>query len=441
MNEPTVFNKNESFEMTLPPDLIHHNGIAHRKVHNIYGFYQTMATLEGLLYGKTRPFILTRSHFAGSQRYAAVWTGENYASWEHLRISLPMCLSEALAGISFCGADVGGFNGIPDDELYIRWYQAGAWLPFYRGSYAFNVPQREPILYPESIQDKIRSILRLRYAHTPLWYLLFRQHEKTGEPVIRPLIYHYPGETETLHIDDEILIGPNVLAVPVLEPGVRNRRVYLPGGQAQIWYNIDDNYKIYYGSGYQMVPVNLDSTPVFYRGGSIIPRKNTQSNSATVLRWDYYTIYISPDSNGDARGSLYDDDYKTHDYKDYNQYTYVDFTFSKNVLTSKVDKAGLYKDSAKIERLVILNPPKGLGEAKCTSGKEVVTTKEVVYLYEERILEITFGYFSAINIEKEFKVEFGKSDTDSSNPAANFRLTTSIKVFLFVIISRIVIGV
>lgn len=132
MNEPSVFN---GPEITMPKDCVHYGGWEHRHVHNIYGLMHTIGTHQGLMqrsHNTLRPFILTRSHFSGSQRYTAVWTGDNAAEWSHLAISYPMCLSLALGGISFCGADIGGFFKNPEVELLTRWYQAGAWLPFYR---------------------------------------------------------------------------------------------------------------------------------------------------------------------------------------------------------------------------------------------------------------------------------------------------------------------
>ncbi len=132
MNEPSVFN---GPEVTMPKDMVHIGGVEHRDVHNIYGHLYVMATFKGHLQrsgGKLRPFILTRSAFAGTQRYAAIWTGDNTAEWGHLEASVPMCLSLSIAGMSFCGADVGGFFGNPGGELFVRWYQAASLMPFFR---------------------------------------------------------------------------------------------------------------------------------------------------------------------------------------------------------------------------------------------------------------------------------------------------------------------
>lgn len=132
MNEPSVFN---GPEVTMLKDNRHYGGWEHRDVHNLYGHMFIRASFDGLTRrsaGALRPFILTRAHFAGSQRYAAVWTGDNKADWGHLQASIKMCLSLSVSGISFCGADVGGFFGNPDAELFERWFQTGSFQPFFR---------------------------------------------------------------------------------------------------------------------------------------------------------------------------------------------------------------------------------------------------------------------------------------------------------------------
>ncbi|MEQ2316298.1 hypothetical protein AMECASPLE_031181, partial [Ameca splendens] len=163
MNEPSVFN---GPEQTMPKDAVHHGGWEHRDLHNLYGFYQHMATVDGLISrsgGSERPFVLSRSFFAGSQRLGAIWTGDNVSSWEYLKISLPMVLSLNLAGIAFCGADVGGFVKDPDPELLVRWYQAAALQPFFRGHSAKDTKRREPWLFGEEVTAAIRTAIQQRY--------------------------------------------------------------------------------------------------------------------------------------------------------------------------------------------------------------------------------------------------------------------------------------
>jgi len=350
-----------------------------------------------------RPFILTRSHFAGIQRYAAIWTGDNRATWAYLQISLPMCLTEALAGVSFCGADVGGFGGIPDDELYQRWYQAGAWLPFYRGHSANDVPKREPYLYVDQIQDRVKAALYQRYVHLPVWYTLFWEHEQTGEPVIRPITYHYPSEIATLSMDNEILVGSNILVAPVLEQGVSSISVYLPGGESEIWYNTDNNYEMMKGSGYQTLNVNLSSIPVFYRGGSIIPRKDTARKTSKDTHGDPFTLYICPNNDSKAEGTLYVDDYESFKYQTDKQYLYLQLAFVNNTLFANKTDQGTYDGAASIDQMVILNPPTDIITAIFT-GERVDKDLQISTNYsdDKRLLYI---YNISANIKHDFTLE------------------------------------
>ncbi|OWK09935.1 hypothetical protein Celaphus_00006335 [Cervus elaphus hippelaphus] len=185
MNEPSVF---KGPEQTMQKNAIHHGNWEHRELHNIYGFYQQMATTEGLIQrskGKERPFVLTRSFFAGSQKYGAVWTGDNTAEWSYLKISIPMLLTLSVTGISFCGADVGGFIGDPEAELLVRWYQAGAYQPFFRGHATMKTKRREPWLFGEEHTRLIREAIRERYTLLPYWYSLFYSAHLASQPVMR----------------------------------------------------------------------------------------------------------------------------------------------------------------------------------------------------------------------------------------------------------------
>ena len=125
-------------------------GIEHREWHNLYGYYMQQATSEGLTLrspdasAPMRPFVLTRSFWAGSQRWGAMWTGDNKAEWSHLQIAAPMILSLNLAGLAFSGADAGGFFGDPSAELFTRWFQAAAFTPFFRGHAHHDTKRREP---------------------------------------------------------------------------------------------------------------------------------------------------------------------------------------------------------------------------------------------------------------------------------------------------------
>ncbi|GJQ88220.1 hypothetical protein Trydic_g13212 [Trypoxylus dichotomus] len=363
MNEPAVF---DVFEKTFPRDLVHYGGVIHRDVHNIYGLSQTVATYHGLLarynYNK-RPFVLTRSHFAGTQRYSAIWTGDNLASWEHLRISFPMCLTQAISGISYCGADVGGFSGQVTEELFQRWYQAGAWLPFYRAHSDQYTERREPYLFSEEVLNRIRNAIRQRYTYLPMWYTLFFEHERYEEPVITPLSYRYPSDRNTLDMDDQWLIGRDVLVHPVAEEGATEVQVYMPGGSTELWYDIE-NSRLYLGHGFFKVSVTMDSIPVYYRGGSILIKKEISRPSSSFMHDDPYTIYIFLDTNNQATGTLYIDDNESFDYRS-GEYNYYRLEYNDSSLTiSVIDEDASYELGLfKIQRIWIYRPPTNYKEA------------------------------------------------------------------------------
>ncbi|KAJ1720544.1 glucosidase II, partial [Coemansia erecta] len=187
MNEPAVF---DGPEHTMPRSLKHHGGWEHRDVHNLYGLLQQKSTYQGLLSRETvlkRPFVLSRSFYAGSHRYGAIWTGDNSANWEHLRMSVPMLLGCNISGMMFCGADVGGFFGNPPPDLLTRWYQLGIWYPFFRAHAQYSSERREPWVLGEPYVSYIRNAIRERYRMLPYWYTLFRETSITGMPVLRPM--------------------------------------------------------------------------------------------------------------------------------------------------------------------------------------------------------------------------------------------------------------
>ncbi|EDW81853.1 uncharacterized protein Dwil_GK25479 [Drosophila willistoni] len=354
MNEPSVFN---GPEVTAPKDLVHYGNWEHRDVHNLYGHMHLMGTFDGLEKRdpNQRPFILTRAHFAGSQRYAAIWTGDNTAEWSHLQHSIKMCLTEAVAGFSFCGADVGGFFGNPDSELLERWYQTATFLPFFRGHAHIDTKRREPWLFPERTRLVIRDALLKRYSYLPLWYTSFYELELKNEPVIRPLLTHYPADKECFAIDNQLLVQDRLLVRPVMQQGVSKVDVYFPAiddkKNGDYWYDVD-TYQRQERAGYESVPVTEYKIPVWQRGGSILPKKERQRRASTLMLHDPYTLIVCLDRQGKAEGTLYLDDEKSYDYRQ-GQYIYVNYEFAHNQLTNRFIGKPKYKSSSWIERVVI----------------------------------------------------------------------------------------
>ncbi|XP_073695505.1 neutral alpha-glucosidase AB isoform X1 [Garra rufa] len=351
MNEPSVFN---GPEVTMHKDALH--GVwEHRDVHNLYGLYVQKATADGLIQrsgGVERPFVLTRAFFAGSQRYGAVWTGDNAAEWGHLKMSIPMCLSLGLVGISFCGADVGGFFKHPSAELLVRWYQAGAYQPFFRAHAHIDTPRREPWLFGPENTALIREAIRQRYALLPYWYQLFYNAHHTGQPVMRPLWVEYPDDVATFSIEDEYLIGKDLLVHPVTDEGATGVTAYLPG-KGEVWYDVH-TFQKHDGDQSLYIPVTMSSIPVFQRGGSIICRKDRVRRSSSCMENDPYTLYVALNSQGSAEGELYIDDFHTFNFKA-KQFVHRHLSFSANSLSSRnLAPDSQFSTASWIEKIVII---------------------------------------------------------------------------------------
>ncbi|XP_018592971.2 neutral alpha-glucosidase AB [Scleropages formosus] len=356
MNEPSVFN---GPEVTMHKDAVH-GAWEHRDLHNLYGFYVQMATAEGLIQrseGKERPFVLTRAFFAGSQRYGAVWTGDNAAEWDHLKISIPMCLNLNLVGISFCGADVGGFFKSPSTELLVRWYQAGAYQPFFRAHAHMDTPRREPWLFGPENTALIREAILQRYALLPYWYQLFYHAYLTGQPIMRPLWVEYPGDASTFAMDDQYLLGRDLLVHPVTEEGARGITAYLPG-QGEVWYDVH-TFQKHNGAQNLYIPVTISSIPVFQHGGSIIPKKLRIRRSSSCMENDPYTFIVALSPQRTAEGELYIDDGHTFSYRTEKKFIHRRLTFANNTLTSRnLALDSQFSTPSWIERVVILGAQK-----------------------------------------------------------------------------------
>jgi alpha 1,3-glucosidase len=329
MNEISVFNFAEG---TSPRDLVHYGDVEEREVHNIYGHMMLSATFGGLVKRNKnqtmRPFILTRSFFAGSQRYAAAWTGDNAADWAHLRSSIPLVLSWGLAGMVYSGSDVGGFFESPDPNLLSRWYQVGAWLyPFFRCHCHHLSNHREVYTLHNDAKAVAREAIADRYRLLPYWYTLARRANLTGEPIVRALWWEFPDDC-FLDVDDRAMIGSALLVVPFLNETQDPMTVELP--DAARWYRYGSLEEV---RGSLVVPFDGGRTPVFVRGGSVFSTKRRIRKSSTLMFWDPFALTVALDADGKAEGDLYVDDGETFDYAR-GGYVHRKFVFADNKLVS-----------------------------------------------------------------------------------------------------------
>ncbi len=329
MNEPAVFNETK----TMDTDVIHENDgkpATHRELHNVYGLMMGMATYEGMkqqLAGN-RPFLLTRAGYSGVQRYAAVWTGDNRSFWEHLQMSLPMCMNLGLSGVAFTGPDVGGFAHDSNGELLARWMQVGAFTPYFRNHSAIGTVRQEPWSFGEKFEAIIKKYIELRYKWLPHLYSLFKEASGNGLPVMRPLFMEYPDDANTYNMSDQFMAGSNVLAAPIMTPGTTHRAVYLPEGS---WVDYWDG-SVYDGGQFILYKAGLETLPLFIKKGSFIAHGTVKQS--TEVKEETPVIHLFAADDGTASFTLYDDDGKTFSYLEGH---YVELGLEARFSAGKID--------------------------------------------------------------------------------------------------------
>ena len=305
MNEPAVFNTPDH---TIPADAWHRGGgnlepNTHARYHNAYGMLETRATRDGILLANPakRPFVLTRASYLGGQRYAAMWTGDNTSTWEHLRLSIPMALNIGLSGQPFNGPDIGGFNGPATPDLWAHWIAMGVFFPFARAHASIHAPNKEPWAFGPEVETTARTAIERRYRLLPYYYTLFHESSQDGMPVMRPTFFadlHDPAlraEQQTFLVGADLLVIPKWAEAPTLPKGIW-RPITLVGETP------DDKYQ----------------PTLKIRGGAIIPLGKVIQNT-TEKSLDPLTLLVCLDAQGTATGQLYEDagegfDYRKGDY-------------------------------------------------------------------------------------------------------------------------------
>lgn len=284
----------------LPEDLCHRggDGIApgpHAQYHNIYGMLMAKATHEAMREARPfqRPFVLTRSSYLGGQRYAATWTGDNVASWEHLQWSVPMVLNLGLSAQPVSGPDIGGFSGAASPELFARWIGLGAFLPFCRAHHALTGDQ-EPWSFGPEVEEISKVALARRYRLLPYLYTLFREAAVTGLPVARPLFYADPADRTLRGEDHAFLLGSDVVVQPRLLEDAEREFVELHGRWRPFTLVGED-------------PVRQPAHPTLrLRPGAILPLGPGGQTSEEAFAGPL-TLIVSLDEEGYACGRLYED--------------------------------------------------------------------------------------------------------------------------------------
>jgi alpha-glucosidase len=272
---------------------------------NTYALWETATLHDALLDAQPilRPFIVSRAGFAGIQRYAANWSGDTDSTWDSLRVQVQVANAMGLSGQNFFGADIGGFLGAPEAELFLRWLQFGAATPFMRNHSINSVPQREPWRYGDPYTAAAKAVIEWRYRLMPYLYGLFARAESEGTPVLAPTFFHFPADPVTHGGNGEFMLGAALLVAPVVTPGATSRSLYLPAGADWIDYYTDALF-----SGGRNISVNapIHQLPLMVRAGSIVPMGPVRQFAAQAVADDSLLLDIF--AGADGRFTLRDDD-------------------------------------------------------------------------------------------------------------------------------------
>jgi len=278
MDEPALFVPKGS---TMAEDVVHPGGgdtKLHGQVHNLYGSLMARATREGLERGRPeqRPFVISRAGFAGLQRHAMQWTGDNSSWWEHLWMAMPQLQNLGLSGLAFCGVDIGGFFDDTTPELLTRFTEFGVLQPFCRNHSAKTTIPQEPWRFGEPWTSHCRRMIELRMRLLPYLYAAFEESSRTGAPILRPLLFDHPEDPATYTTDDEFLLGDALLAAPITRPGIEHRHVYLPAGTWIQWWTGEQIE----GPAHVLAHAPLGRPALYARANAAIPQWPVRQSTA-----------------------------------------------------------------------------------------------------------------------------------------------------------------
>jgi alpha-glucosidase len=336
MNEPAVF---QTPTKTIPLDVwgrIDEPGFApriviQREAHNIFGMENTRGTFEGLLklHPNQRPFVLTRATYAGGQRYAATWTGDNGSTWNHLRMSTPMLLNLGLSGFSIAGDDIGGFGGSPPMDLLTKWIEVGSFNPIFRDHTEKGSNPQEPWVGGPVQENIRRKFIEARYRLMPYIYTLAEESSRTGIPMMRPLFLEFPNAG--IGPDNQFMWGRDLLVAPApFQEEPQGYSAQLPAlAEGDVWYDYWTGGKVtgkapggdpVINGASKGPPAALEvaitpvlaELPVFVRAGSIIPLQPLVQSTAEKPKGPL-ELRVYPGAN--CSGSVYQDDGISFAYK------------------------------------------------------------------------------------------------------------------------------
>jgi alpha-glucosidase len=335
MNEPAAWGQNM-------PWLVKFGEHYMSEVRNVYGMEMARATYDGTrkLLGNKRPFVLTRAAYSGTQRYSAIWTGDNSAYDAHMLLGQRLVNSLGITGMSLTGVDIGGFMGDPTPALMVRWNSLGVYIPMFRNHAALGTKMREPWEWGKENEAIIKKDIEQRYKLLPYIYSSFYQSHQSGLPISRTLAIGYTDDENVYDVkyQNQFLFGDAILVAPV-ESTKLSEDVYLPKGD---WYRLSTGEK-FEGGTVVNADAPLTDLPVFIKAGAIIPMQSVVQN--TTEKGDgILQLHIW---NGDSANEFvyYEDDGISYDYQKGGYYKRtIRFDPKKNLISiSAVERSFVSK--------------------------------------------------------------------------------------------------
>ena len=332
---------------------------SHLEAHNVYGSLMAKTSYEGAKAAlNERPFNLSRSGYAGVQRYSALWTGDNRSSDEHMMLGIRLLNSLGLSGVPFSGMDIGGFIGTPTAGLYARWIQAGAFFPYFRNHSALNTKSAEPWTFGEEVTEISRNYISLRYKLMPYIYSTFYESTQNGLPVVRSLAIENTFDDNIYNpaFQNQFSFGKSLLVIPV-ESGKDLAKIYLPTGT---WYDLYTD-QLSAGGTEKLIELKLQKLPVYVKGSSIIPMQTLVQTTA-IKPADTLKLHIYKGTENNTF-TYYEDDGKTFEHEK-GMFYKRDIVYSGSANTVSLEKVTGQASSAFNQIELILHGFENLQQVK-----------------------------------------------------------------------------
>lgn len=365
MNEPALFIPLNS---TMPLDVVHRGTDGprlHLQAHNAYGSLMVQATREGLLRLQPhhRPLVISRAGYAGIQRHALLWTGDNLSTWEHFFTSMAQLQNLGLSGVGWVGVDVGGFYFHSNGELLTRWTEFGIFQPFCRNHSEKQTRHQEPWVFGEPYETICRTMLQLRQRLIPYLYTLFEECHRTGAPLLRPLFWAYPEDAATYTLEDEFLCGDALLVAPITRPGAEYRHVYIPQGE---WFHYWSGTRIE-GPAHILAHAPLGQPALYVKANTALPLWPGMNYVGEQAN-DPLTFLLYP-AEGRNQATLYEDAG--------DGYEYVNGVYARRVITCEREERYIH---------ILISEQEGsfvpLRQRLCLELRELPAEPEMVLLGE-----------------------------------------------------------